>query len=56
MKFFATDLIEKLNSLPGETLCLEVVGKANVNNWGGKLTPQIFIEQVEVRETSILDF
>lgn len=56
MKFFATELIEKLNSLPGENLCLEIVGKVNVNNWGGKLTPQIFIEQVEVRETSILDF
>lgn len=56
MKFFATELIETIQSIPGDNIRFEVVGKANINEWGGTTTPQIFIEQIEFKENSILDF
>lgn len=47
IKFFAKDLISELRSSDNE-LKLNVVGHANLNNWGGKTTPQIFIDACEV--------
>ena len=46
MKFHATDLIEELNN--NSNICMNIVGKANVNTWMGNTTPQIFIEDYEV--------
>lgn len=47
IKFFAKDLISELRS-SGNELKLNVVGHANLNNWGGRTTPQIFIDACEV--------
>ena len=55
MKFFAKDFIEELKSYPND-IKLEVVGRANLNEWGGRITPQIFIENCEVKEDKLLDF
>jgi hypothetical protein len=55
MKFFAKDFIEDLQQLPND-LKIEIVGKANVNTWGGRTTPQIFIEDFDIKEDNKLDF
>ena len=54
MKFFAKNLIEELNQ--HENIRLELVGKANLNEWNGMTTPQIFIESYEIKEDNLLDF
>ena len=51
MKFHAKDLIEELDKY--ESMKIEVVGKPNLNVWGGKVTPQIFIEDIEVKENRL---
>lgn len=55
MKFFAKDMIEELSSIGGD-IKMEIVGKANMNMWMGHATPQIFIENYEIKQDSILDF
>jgi hypothetical protein len=51
MKFHAKDLIEELAQHPD--MKIEVVGRANLNEWGGKVTPQIFIEDIEVKDNAL---
>ena len=51
MKFHAKDLIEELSKHP--SMKVEVVGRANLNEWGGKVTPQIFIEDIEVKDNAL---
>lgn len=51
MKFHAKDLIEELNKY--NNMKIEVVGRANLNEWGGKVTPQIFIEDIEVKDNAL---
>jgi hypothetical protein len=53
MKFHALDMIEELNKC--NEIKLNIVGKANLNNWMGNITPQIFIENWEVID-SLLEF
>jgi single-stranded-DNA-specific exonuclease len=54
MKFFAKDMIEELKQYPEATL--EIVGKPNMNSWMGHFTPQIFIENYDIKSNSMLDF
>ena len=54
MNFFAKDMIEELNQY--DEVVIEVVGKANLNEWMGTVTPQIFIENYEIKEDNLLDF
>ena len=51
MKFHAKELIEELNK--HSDMKIEVVGRANLNEWGGKVTPQIFIEDIEVKDNAL---
>ena len=37
MKFKAKDLIEELNKY--NKIKMEIVGRANINEWGGHITP-----------------
>ena len=46
MKFRALDMIDELNRC--NQIKLNVVGKANLNHWGGQTTPQLFIESYEL--------
>lgn len=50
MKFHAKELIEDLEKY--EQIKLNVIGKPNVNEWMGNLTPQIFIEDYEVLDNT----
>lgn len=56
MKFFAKDIIREIEDINGNDIKIEVVGKANLNYWNGTVTPQIFIEQIEIKEDKLLDF
>lgn len=49
IKFHASDLIEKIKNQT-ETFRLDIIGKANLNEWCGRLTPQIFIENYDIKQ------
>lgn len=49
MKFHAKDMIEELGKYPGE-IKLEVVGRANLNFFAGRCTPQIFISNYQIED------
>ena len=48
IKFHAKDLIEEL-STKGSTLKFNIIGKPNINVWRGVESPQLFIEDYEIR-------
>ena len=48
IKFKASNMIEELEDL--EEINIELVGKANINYWGGHETPQIFIEDYNIKD------
>lgn len=48
MKFRAGDLIEELQN-NSDSIEMEVVGRANLNEWGGKYTPQLFIDDYDIK-------
>lgn len=48
IQFHAKQLIEDLSNL--NDIKMEIVGKANINEWMGRITPQIFIEGYEVSD------
>lgn len=48
IKFFAKELIAELEEY--DEIKMEIVGKANVNEWGGRVTPQIMIENYEIKD------
>lgn len=51
MKFHAKELIEELKQY--SKVKLEIVGRANVNYWGGNVIPQIFIDDYEVTDDAL---
>lgn len=50
IKFRAKDLIRELKDFPGD-MDITLVGKPNLNEWGGKTTPQIFITDLEIEDS-----
>ena len=56
IKFRATELIDELRMYGDTHLNLTIAGKANMNYWGGRGTPQILIDEIEVRESGENDF
>lgn len=48
LKFHAKDLIEEIKGQSG-TFQIDIVGRANLNEWGGRITPQIFIDDYEIK-------
>lgn len=48
IRFHAKELISKINNLPYNNLKMEIVGKANMNEWMGRYTPQIIIEDLNI--------
>ena len=48
MKFRAGDLIEELQN-NSDSIEMEVVGRANLNEWGGRYTPQLFIDDYDIK-------
>lgn len=55
MKFKAKDLIETFSQYNGK-INITVAGRGNVNEWGGRKTPQIFIDEIEIKEQNDYDF
>ena len=55
IKFKAKKLIEELNAYRGK-INMTVVGRPAVNRWNGAETPQIQIEEIEIKENSAYDF
>lgn len=51
IKFHAKQLIEDLEIYP--EMQIKVIGRANLNEWGGKLIPQLFIEAYEIKDGSL---
>ena len=49
IKFHAEELIKQFKNSP-ETLKISVIGRCNINEWGGRQTPQIFIEDIEIKD------
>ena len=56
MIFKAQDIIDKIFETPGDTLNITCAGRANINTWGNRTTPQIYIDEIEIKESSIYDF
>ena len=52
MKFHAKDFIQELGQYNGDVK-LEVVGRANLNEWGGYQTPQIFITNYQIDDNTL---
>ena len=48
IQFHAKQLIEDLSNL--NDIKMEIVGKTNINEWMGRITPQVFIEGYEVSD------
>lgn len=49
IKFKAKDLIEEVANNPKATT-IDIVGKANMNEWGGRRTPQIMIDDYQISD------
>lgn len=56
MIFKAQDVIDQINAFSGNTLNITCAGRANINKWGGRTTPQIFIDSIDLKESSVYDF
>ena len=52
IKFRAKDMIEEIQSHKAPFV-MEVVGKPNLNEWMGRTSPQMFIEDYEIKENII---
>lgn len=51
IKFHAKEMLEELNKY--NAIKLEVVGRANLNEWMGTYTPQIFISNYQIEDDSL---
>ena len=56
MIFKAGDIIDQITMTSGDILNITCAGRANINEWGGRQTPQIFVDEIEIKESSIYDF
>ena len=48
LKFKATDFLMEMNA-QGDEFTMEIVGRCNLNEWGGRTTPQIFIDDYDIQ-------
>ena len=48
VKFRCKDLIEELRYIKDEYF-FNIIGKANINRWGGRETPQILVDELEIK-------
>lgn len=55
VKFKAQELIEELKQYQ-DKISLTIVGRGNLNEWGGRVTPQIFIDDIEIKELNEFEF
>lgn len=56
IKFHAKEFIEELQECTG-SITLEIVGRANINEWMGQRSAQILIEDYEIKSNNrIIEF
>lgn len=55
IRFHAKDMINELSQHDGP-INLEIIGRANLNEYMGNTTPQLFIENYEIKQSTIFDF
>ena len=55
IRFHAKDMIEELKEYD-EPFIMEIVGKPNLNEWMGRISPQMFIEDYEIKPISKYSF
>ena len=55
IRFHAKDMIEELKEYD-EPFTMEIVGKPNLNEWMGRISPQMFIEDYEIKPISKYSF
>lgn len=55
IQFKAKELIDKINSYT-EKINITVVGRGNINVWGGRQTPQILIDEIDISNCDINSF
>lgn len=48
VKFKCKDLIEEIRYIRDEYF-FNIIGKANINRWGGRETPQILVDELEIK-------
>lgn len=48
VKFKCKDLIEEIRYIKDEYF-FNIIGRANINRWGGRETPQILIDELEIK-------
>lgn len=57
MLFKATDFIEQLEMIDKtKAVTITCAGRANLNHWGGRVTPQIYVDEIDMRVGTIYDF
>ena len=56
MWFKAADFIQELQSYGDEDVTIEAVGRANLNEWCGRITPQIFVDAYNIKKTPKYEF
>jgi single-stranded-DNA-specific exonuclease len=55
IKFFAKDIIFDLMQIKND-MKVTIIGTANMNEWMGNVTPQIFIKDIDIKEITNLSF
>ena len=55
VKFKAKSLLDELFLKSGK-INITAAGRGNINSWGGKETPQILLDEIEIKESSADDF
>lgn len=57
MIFKAEKVIEQLNKFDkDDALTITCIGRPNLNHWGNRITPQIYINDIEIKKNSLYDF
>lgn len=56
MIFKAQDVIDEIKAFNNDILNITCAGRANINKWGGRMVPQIYVDEIELKESSIYDF
>lgn len=56
MIFKAQDVIDEIKAFNNDILNITCAGRANINKWGGRTVPQIYVDEIELKESSIYDF
>ena len=54
--FKAADAIEEFHNTEGDTIKLNIAGRASLNSFRGNVTPQIIVDQYEIKPVSLYDF